>query len=118
MPLPDDQIDRYITEKSDGKKELKLHLDMHEFHPDEVSVTKDRNKLEVHAYHEEKKPTKVTCKVFEQKYSLPKSVRLSKMESKFDGMGTLTVKSSIKPRQNVTFAEGKDLEQLQMLPLE
>ena len=88
---------------------------MQDFKPEEVSVKKDKNKLEVHAHHEEKEPNRVACKVFHQQYHLPKNVRLAKMEYDMDPEGTLTVRSPVKPRHNVKFEEGQKLEQTKLI---
>ena len=109
------ELSRYIQRKPDGRKELELQLDMQGFHPEEIKVVKDRNKLEVNAYHEEKEPNMMARKVFQQQYHLPKNVRLARMKSEIDPTGTLTVKSSVKPRQCVKFAQGQDLEQTKLL---
>ncbi len=98
-------IQRTVETNPDGKKEIKLIVDMHEFQPDEIRVRKDRNKLRVHAYHEEKDDNRVSCKMFQQSYCLPKNVRVTQLESAVDEAGTLTVKSSLKPQKNVTFAK-------------
>ncbi len=108
---PDDmkKTARTVQTGPDGKKEIKLSLDMHEFQPDEIRVRKDRNKLRVHAYHEERDDNRMSCKMFQQNYCLPKNVRVTKMESVVDKDGTLTVKSSLKPKLNVTFAQEEDI---------
>ncbi len=109
------ELSKHIQRKPDGKNELELHLDMQGFHPEEIKVVKDRNKLEVKAYHEENEPNMMARKVFQQQYHLPKNVRLARMKSEIDPTGTLTVKSSVKPRQCVKFAQGQDLEQTKLL---
>ena len=98
-------IQRTVETNPDGKKEIKLSVDMHEFQPDEIRVRKDRNKLRVHAYHEDKDDKRVSCKMFQQSYCLPKNIRVTQLESSVDEAGTLTVKSSLKPQKNVTFAK-------------
>ena len=100
------ELNRCIQNTPDGKKHLQLKFDMQDFKPEEVSVKKDKNRLEVHAHHEEKEPNRVACKVFHQQYHLPKNVRLAKMEYDMDPEGTLTVRSPVKPRHNVKFEEG------------
>ena len=109
------ELNRCIQNTPDGKKQLQLKFDMQDFKPEEVSVKKDKNKLEVHAHHEEKEPNRVACKVFHQQYHLPKNVRLAKMEYDMDPEGTLTVRSPVKPRHNVKFEEGQKLEQTKLI---
>ena len=109
------ELNRCIQDTPDGKKQLQLRFDMQDFKPEEVSVKKDKNKLEVHAHHEEKEPNRVACKVFHQQYHLPKNVRLAKMEYAMDPEGTLTVRSPVKPRHNVKFEEGQKLEQTKLI---
>ena len=109
------ELNRCIQDTPDGKKHLQLKFDMQDFKPEEVSVKKDKNKLEVHAHHEEKEPNRVACKVFHQQYHLPKNVRLAKMEYAMDPEGTLTVRSPVKPRHNVKFEEGQKLEQTKLI---
>ena len=109
------ELNRCIQNTPDGKKQLQLKFDMQDFKPEEVSVKKDKNRLEVHAHHEEKEPNRVACKVFHQQYHLPKNVRLAKMEYAMDPEGTLTVKSPVKPRHNVKFEEGQKLEQTKLI---
>ena len=109
------ELNRCIQNTPDGKKHLQLKFDMQDFKPEEVSVKKDKNKLEVHAHHEEKEPNRVACKVFHQQYHLPKNVRLAKMEYDMDPEGTLTVRSPVKPRHNVKFEEGQKLEQTKLI---
>ncbi len=108
-------LSRCIQAKPDGKKELQLQFDMHGFKPDEINVVKDKNRVEVQAYHEEAEPNRVAYKTFQQQYHLPDNVRLAKMQSEIDPTGTLTVKSSVKPKQNVKFAPGQNLEQTKLL---
>lgn len=100
MDTPD-HFDNCIREDKDGKKQLKLHLDMKNFTPEEIKVKKEKNKLEVHAHHEEKEPNRVSCRVFHQQYVLPQDVRITKLDSKIAADGTLTVESPIKPRHRV-----------------
>ncbi len=109
------ELNRCIQDTPDGRRQLQLKFDMQDFRPEEVSVKKDKNKLEVHAHHEEKEPNRVACKVFHQQYHLPKNVRLAKMEYAMDPEGTLTVKSPVKPRHNVKFEEGQKLEQTKLI---
>lgn len=114
-PTNNVELSRTIQNTPDGNKHLQLSFDMHDFAPEEITVKKDKNKLEVNAYHEEKEPNRVACKVFQQQYHLPKNVRLAKMEYDIDPSGTLTVKSPVKPRQNVKFAPDQNLEQTKLL---
>ena len=111
MPSPGfitpDPMGSCITEGNDGKKQLKLQFDMHDFKPDEIKVKKDKNRLEVHAHHEEKQPDRISCRVFHQQYDLPKDVRLTKLNSSVTPDGYLTVESPVKPRHRVKFA-GED----------
>ncbi len=104
-PLEAKETNRHVQLKPDGNKELQVHLDMHEFKPDEIKISKGKNKLDVSAYHEERGRHFVSKMTFEQHYKLPPNKRLTKLETAMDQSGTLMVKGSLKPVQNVTFAK-------------
>jgi len=93
-----------IMQDEDGKKQLKLQFDMHNFKPDEIKVKKDKHRLEVHAHNEVRTPDRISCRVFHQQYDLPKDVRLTKVNSKVSPDGLLTVESPVKTRHRVKFA--------------
>lgn len=103
-----DTISRTLDGK--GKKQLKLQFDMQEFKPDEIQVKAQKNKLEVHAQHEEKEPNRVACRVFHQQYSLPKDVKLTKMQYKVTPEGVLDVEGAVKPQYRVKFAAEDNIQ--------
>ncbi len=104
-PLEAKETTRHVQLKPDGNKVLNVHLDMHEFRPHEIKISKGKNKLDVSAYHEERGKHFVSKMTFEQHYKLPPNKRLTKLETTIDQSGTLMVKGSLKPVQNVTFAK-------------
>lgn len=102
--LPMDPMAGTLTGRG-PKKHLKLQLDMGEFQPDEIQVKHDKNKLEVHAQHEEKAPDRVACRVFRQSYQLPPDHKLTKLQSHVTPEGKLALEGNVKPQYRVKFAE-------------
>ncbi|XP_055892938.1 heat shock protein hsp-16.2-like isoform X2 [Biomphalaria glabrata] len=79
-------------------KELRIHLDLHQYRPEEVKITSDNQKITIKATHEEKNDNSSVCYEMTRSFTLPENVdfksALSTMNS--DGQLSITISRSNK----------------------
>ena len=93
-----------IITEPDGTRKLRLSVDVGEFKPEEIVVKTDKNKLIVHAEHEEKLSGKTMHKEFNKEYELPESVDQTSISAYIGEEGKLYIEAPLKPQQQKRYS--------------